>query len=241
MLRLYYVILISLPIVLYYIARSRYVTRHIENYSEQERYGMVRRMIAVMKHNGRIVTDVYGEENLPQEGGYVMYSNHQGKYDVLGIISAHRNPCTFVIDEKRSHLLFTQEITDLLQGSRLDKTSVRQQAKTILDVTRQVKEGRRFIIFPEGGYEENQKNQVTEFLSGTFKCSTRSQTPIIPVAIKDSYKVFGLNSLRKVRTEVHFLPPLYYEEYGELSTAQIAQIVKSRIVSALGSEESCAS
>ena len=38
-----------------------------------------------------------------------------------------------------------------------------------------------------------------------------------------------MNSLRKVTTQVHFLPPVYYEEYKDMTTAQIAELVKGRI------------
>ena len=106
MIRLAYVILVSLPFVIYYVIKSNYVIYHIENYTELQRYHMVQRMIEIMKKNGRIKTTVYGTENLPQEGGYVMYCNHQGKYDVLGLIAAHDNPCTFVIDAERAKLPF---------------------------------------------------------------------------------------------------------------------------------------
>ena len=228
MLRLVYVILISLPWVLFYMVKSHYVMNHMQNYSETYRYTMVRRMITIMKRNGRIKTDVYGKENLPKEGGYVMYSNHQGKYDVLGIISAHDAPCSFVIDDKRAELPIANEVTALLEGCRLDKSDLRKQMKSILDVVAQVKQGRRFVIFPEGGYDQN-KNELQDFMPGSFKCSMKSKTPIIPVAIKDSYKVFGVNSLKKVKTEVHFLPPIYYEDYGKMSTVQIAEMVKNQI------------
>lgn len=233
MIRLVYVVALSFPIVLHYILKSHYIVKHMDKYSEVQRYSMAQRMISIMQKNGRIITDVYGRENLPADGGYVMYPNHQGKYDALGIISAHETPCTFVIDEQRSHLPLAKEFTALLSASRLNKLNPKEQLKTILDVIHQVKDGRRFIIFPEGGYEDN-KNSVADFLPGAFKCSIRSQTPIIPVALKDFYKVFGVNSLCKVRTEVHFLKPLYYEEYKNMSTIQIAELVKSRIEEVLG-------
>ena len=232
MLRLIYVILVSLPLVIFYVILSRHVVKHIDKYSEIQRYDLVRKMINIMKRNGRIITEVFGKDNLPQDGGYVMYSNHQGKYDALGIIYAHDKPCTFVIDEKRSSIPFAKEISDLLQASRLDKTDPRKQLKTISDIVEKVSSGKRVLIFPEGGYDNN-KNNVMEFLSGAFRCSIKSRTPIIPVAIKDSYKVFGVNSLKKVRTEVHFLKPLYYEEYEKLSSSQIAKLVQSRITAVL--------
>ena len=56
-----------------------------------------------------------------------------------------------------------------------------------------------------------------------------ASAPIVPVAIIDCYKPFGMNSLRKVTTQVHFLPPVYYEEYKDMTTAQIAELVKERI------------
>ena len=42
--------------------------------------------ICLMKVTGGIHTKAYGQENLPKEGGYMMYPNHQGKYDALGIV-----------------------------------------------------------------------------------------------------------------------------------------------------------
>ena len=229
MTRLIYVILISAPIVFFYVLKSNYVVLHEKRYSEKECYSMVRHMVTIMKLNGNIRTKVYGLENLPEDGGYVMYPNHQGKYDVLGIIGAHKKPCTFVIDKKRSGIPFAREITKLLKASELDKTDMRSQVKTISTVTKQVKEGRRYIIFPEGGYDDN-NNDVHEFMAGTFKCSVNSQTPIVPVALIDSYKVFGVNSLRRVKTQVHFLEPIYYDDYKNLSTKEISSMVQSKIV-----------
>lgn len=228
MTRLVYVILISAPIVLFYLLKSHYITNFREDYSEEKRYTMVKHMISVMKFNGRIKTKVYGTENLPEDGGYVMYPNHQGKYDVLGIIGAHAAPCTFVIDKKRSGIPFAKEITNLLRASKLDKTDIRDQIKTIKNVASQVMEGRKYIIFPEGGYTDN-NNDVHDFLPGTFQCSVKSKTPIVPVAIIDSYKVFGVNSLKKVNTQVHFLEPIYYDEYKELTTQTIAGMVQKKI------------
>lgn len=232
MLRLIFICTISLPIILYYLWKAGYIERHDEKYTESDRYRIARRMVGIMKRNGFIKTNVYGTDNLPRDGGYVMYANHQGKYDSLGIIYAHDNPCTVMIDEKRSHLFLTDQFVRLLKGSRLDKTNMRTQMQTILKVISEVQAGRRYIIFPEGGYYHN-RNEVHEFLPGAFKCAIKSKSPIIPVALIDSYKPFELNSIRPVTTQVHFLEPLYYEDYKELNSIQISQIVRDRIIAAI--------
>lgn len=228
MLRMCYVIIISLPFILLYLVRVAYIEKHSENYTEADRYKVARQAISIMQHNGFIHTDVYGQDNLPEEGGYVMYANHQGKYDALGIISGHQKPCTVMIDDKRSHKIITSQFIDLLKGTRLDKTDMRAQLKTILGVVSEVKAGRRYIIFPEGGYDHN-RNEVHEFLPGAFKCAIKSKSPIIPVALIDSYKPFEINSLKPVKTQVHFLKPIFYEDYKEMTSKEIADMTKSRI------------
>ena len=57
------------------------------------------------------------------------------------------------------------------------------------------------------------------------------------MALIDSYKPFELNSIRPVKTQVHFLPPIYYEEYKELSTAELAKITRERIVEVINKVE----
>lgn len=223
---------VSLPFVVYYICKAHYIDRHGERFSEEERYKKARKCIGIMMRNGRIETESFGQELLPKEGGYVMYSNHQGKYDTLGIMSSHPRPCTIVIDAYRSKLPITDSFIDLVQGSRLDKTDMKKQLKTILQIADEVKNGRRYIIFPEGGYDHN-KNELQDFMAGSFKCATKAKAPIVPVAIIDSYKPFGVNSLRRVKTQVHFLPPIPYEEYGKMNTTEIAQMVKGRISSVI--------
>lgn len=229
MLRLCYVVVVSLPFIIYYIGKVRFIERHGGFFSETRRYKIAQRCIRIMMRNGRIRTRSYGQELLPEEGGYVMYSNHQGKYDTLGIMHSHPTPCTIVMDYTRSMLPIVNPCIDLVKGKRLDKSDMKSQMKTILEIVEEVKAGRRYIIFPEGGYDHN-KNTVQRFMPGSFKCATKAKAPIVPVAIIDSYKPFGINSLRKVKTQVHFLAPIFFEEYQEMTTPQLAELVRERIV-----------
>lgn len=228
MVRFVYVIVISLPFIVYYIIKSVYYVRHPEKYGEEECYRLAQKIIDIMKRRARISTKVEGEGNLPKKGGYIMFSNHQGKYDTLGIMYGHDQPCSVVMDEKRSRLIVASQFLDLVRGVRLDKTDMRKQVKAIDRIADEVRNGRRFILFPEGGYDHN-ANTLQEFLPGSFKCAQKAKCPIIPVAIYDSYKVFEVNSLKKVRTGVYFLPPIPYEEYKGKSTKEIASMVSGRI------------
>lgn len=229
MIKFFYVIFMNLFRMPYMLPKMRYQANHPEKYSEQKRYHLVRHVITLIKRTGRIHTKAYGDENLPKEGGYVMFPNHQGKYDALGIMISHKEPCSIVMDKNKSYTVLVNEVIDLVQGKRMDIHDVRQAMTVINEVTQEVKEGRKYIIFPEGGYDFNTRNTLGTFKPGSFKCAVKAKAPIVPVALIDSYKAFNSLTLGKVTTQVHFLKPLYYEEYKGLKTIEIAEIVKERI------------
>ena len=159
----------------------------------------------------------------------MMYPNHQGKYDVLGIMYTHKEPCTFVMDKMKSNTMLVREFVDLVQGKRLEKDNPRQGLTIINQVAKEVAEGRKYILFPEGGYKFNNKNKVCDFKAGSFKIALKSKTPIIPIALIDSYKVFNSFHIGPITTYVHYLKPIYYEEYKNMKTQEIASLVKQRI------------
>ena len=119
MLKFIYVILMNLFRAPYMIPKMHKETDHPEKYSEEERYELARHVIRLMKTTGGIKTKAYGLENLPSEGGYMMYPNHQGKYDALGIMHTHDKPCSVVMDDARSHGPLVKQFIDLVEGKRL--------------------------------------------------------------------------------------------------------------------------
>ncbi len=205
-----------------------YLAKHPDKYSEETRYNVGRRLIRMIKRRGRITTISTGKEFLPKEGGYIMYSNHQGKYDMLGIVSTHDKPCSIVIDKKTTKEIMPRLYTRLVRGQKLDKKDPRQQVKAIHQVIKEIIEGRRYLLFPEGGYTDN-KNNLLEFHTGSFKIPLKAKCPIIPIAIYDSYKPFTINSIKRVTTQVHYLEPIYYEQYAGMSTREICDLVYNRI------------
>lgn len=229
MFRFILVILANVKRAPFIVPKMRKMFRHPERYSEEERYAFAKKMIDYMKDSGKIKTEVYGKENLPKEGGYVMFPNHQGKYDALGIIYAHDKPCSFVMDKKKSNSFLVKEMVDMLGAKRLEIDNVRQNVTIINEITEDVKNGKRYILFSEGGYDKN-RNKVQHFKPGSFKCVLRSKTPIVPVALIDSYKPFNSFSIGAVTTKVIFLEPIYYDEYQGMKTPEIASMVRNRII-----------
>ena len=229
MLKLFYVIFMNLHRAPYIIPLMRNRANHPERYTVEQRYALVRHTIYLMNRTGKITTKAFGLENLPKEGGYLMCPNHQGKYDVLGIMYTHKQPCSFVMDKFKSHTILVREFCDLGQSKRLEKDNPRQGITIINQVAKEVGEGKKYILFPEGGHRFNNKNKVCDFKAGSFKIALKSKAPIVPIALIDSYKVFNSFHVGPITTYVYYREPIIYEEYKDMKTQEIAALVKSRI------------
>ena len=215
MLRMVYVILVNILILPGIIQRMKYLAKP-EKYNEEKCYTYAKWIVRLMHRTGHIKTTGYGMENLPREGGYMMYPNHQGKYDAYGIVGVHEKPCSVVIDEAKSRGPFISEVIELLHGKRISLKDTRQAMTVIMEMSKEVAEGRRYVLFPEGGYVVGRKNDMGEFKAGCFKISLNSW------------------KLGPLKTEVHFLSPIPYEEFKDMNTQEIAAMVHERIQDKLG-------
>ena len=228
--RMQYSIAVNLPKIYHILENMHRIADRPDLYTEQEAYDYVRKnVVGLMKKSGFIRTECFGKENLPGEGGYVLYPNHQGKYDAYSIIDVHEKALTAVMDRERSYFVLINEIMETLRGQRLDLKDARQALKVMNQIAQEVAQGRRYCIFPEGGYTNDKRHTLWEFKPGCFKAATKAGVPIVPTVLVDSYKVYNSWTLLPVKTQVHFLEPLYPQEYQGMNTSQIAAEVKNRI------------
>ncbi len=223
-------ILINLHRIIYYVVKARIWMRHPERHSVEERYALANEMVTKMNNSEGYKTITYGQEKLPKEGGYILYPNHQGKYDVLGIFTGHKKPLSFVMDEAKAHIILVAEFLMLVDGKALVLNDLRQTLRIFQEMAKEIQTtSKKFIIFPEGGYKENNQNIVEHFKPGSFKVAYMSKAPIIPVALVDSYKVYNSPLRGPVTTYVYYLDPIYYDEYKDMRTTEIASVVEERI------------
>lgn len=228
MLRFYYVAGSSPYFVVHMLLKYRKYMNHPEKYNREDKYRLAQHIMDHMRRRGRTKTEVFGLDNLPEDTGYIIYPNHQGKYDALGIMLYHDEPMGVLMEKKQSEKIVAKQVIDLVEGKRLDFDDPRQQLRVLNEIGHEVAAGRKYLIFPEGKWGDN-KNKLQKFNSGCFRCSIASKTPIVPCVLVDSYKALNGNSLKKCTTQIHYLTPIPYEEYKDLKKTEISELVKSRI------------
>ena len=206
--------------------------KHTNEYSYEEKYKHIRYIIQHVCKSGNIDLQVTGKENIPEEDGFLMCGNHQGLFDIVAIVDSFERPIAGVIKKELENVPFIKQILECTHSYGMDRDDVRQSMKVIQSVTKELMEGRNIVIFPEGTRSKN-GNQMGEFHAGTFKCVTKSKAPIVPLAFIDSFKVLDQDGCGPLKVQLHYLKPIFYEEYKDLKTNEIAELVKARIGEAI--------
>ncbi len=206
--------------------------KHPEKYSEEEMYRHIQYILKRAVRGGNIDLQVSGTENIPQKGGFMLYANHQGMFDVLAVAATCDIPVGAVLKKELYDIPFLHQVAICTRSFPMDREDVRQSLTVIQSVIREVKAGRNYLIFPEGTRSRN-GNQMGQFHSGSFRCATRSKCPIVPVALVDSFKVLDQKGSKPVTVQIHYLKPICREEYGNLKTTELAALVKEQIAQAI--------
>lgn len=202
--------------------------RHTEKYPEEVKYRHIQDILQRAVRSGNIDLTVTGRENIPQEGGYMMYANHQGMFDVLAIAASCDRPMGVVLKKELANIPFIRQVCQCTKSFAMDREDVRQSLTVIRAVTEEVAGGRAYVIFPEGT-RSRKGNEMLEFHSGSFRCALKAKCPIVPAAFVDSFRVLDEKGSKPVSVQLHYLAPIPYEEYKDLNTTELAALVKARI------------
>ena len=207
--------------------------KHVDDYPEQERWDHIRKILRIAVDSGNLDLVVTGIENIPAPGmPFMMYANHQGMFDVVALAATCPTPLGAVLKKELVGIPFVQQIIDCTKSYPMDREDVRQSLTVIQQVTEEVKNGRNYLIFPEGTRSKN-GNQMGEFHGGSFRCAIKAKCPILPVAFIDSFKVFDQKGSGQLTVQLHYLPLIPYEEFAGLKATEVAAMVKERIEAAI--------
>lgn len=202
--------------------------RNSDKHTVQERYDYLRGAVREVNRTGRVTVKGSGIENIPEENGFILFPNHQGLFDMLAIIETCPRPLSVIVKKEVSNVLLVKQIIKLLDGIPMDRKDIRAAVAIINKMTEMVKLGKNYVIFAEGT-RSREGNQILKFKAGTFKSAVNAKCPIVPVALIGSYKPFDVASIKKEEVQIHYLEPLYYDQYIGMKTVEIADIVHDRI------------
>lgn len=199
--------------------------------SLDERYAYAQSILSRYHKSAKINVLSTGIEQLPSDlKGCIFYGNHQGAEDCPAILHTLKDFTTsYLIDADTAKKGYMKYVLHLLKAKPLDMEDLRSQVQIYHEMADEIEqEGRRFIIFPEAGYQNNH-NSLIDFHTPCFMPAIKSHCPIIPFCLYDSWKAFEDKTLKPITVQCHILKPIYYEEYKGMTKQDLAKLVKEKI------------
>lgn len=199
-----------------------------KDWDREKSFAFVKKISIQANRKGRVTVESHGVENIPLKDGFVLFPNHQGMYDVLIFLESCPRPFAFVAKEELKNTPLLKQCMCALHCLTINRKDLRQSLTVIQEMVKRVSEGENFLIFAEGT-RSKKGNKMNDMKGGSFKSAVKAKAPIVPCAIMDSFVPFDENSIKKVTVKVFYLEPLYYDDYKDMSTNEIAVEVKRRI------------
>ena len=206
--------------------------KHTDKYPEQEKYDHICSILSHVVSSGNVELAVHGVENIPAEGGLLLYGNHQGMFDVVALAHTCPRPLAAVLKKELANVPLLKQIIACTKSFPMDREDVRQSLTVIQNVTEEVKKGRAYVIFPEGTRSKT-GNQMRDFHAGSFRAAIKGKVNVLPVAFIDCYKVLDQKGCDPITVQVHYLKPITPDEYAGMKAADLAELVKSRIAACM--------
>ncbi len=170
---------------------------------------------------------VIGQENIPQDGPFIIVTNHSSLLDpvILGVSIKPK-----IIFVAASYLFEIRWLGYLLRKANSIPVQRENDIKAIKQALKILQQGGVLGIFPEGGIDR-QKDDLP-IRAGAAYLATKVGVPIVPIKIKGADKVLPrgakfIRSLNKIEVEIK--KPIYCSRQTNKNKEIIKRVVESYI------------
>ncbi len=109
----------------------------------------------------------------------------------------------------------------------MDRTNNRKDAEAMIQAIKQAKEGQLMFVFPEG--TRSRDGNLLEFRAGAFRLATKSKKDIYVFKF-DKMNEHKYYHLWRKKCTLKFFPVIKYEDYKDLTTMELSDMVRKIIV-----------
>ncbi len=130
---------------------------------------------------------VHGIDKLPTGGNLCFVANHQSAYDIPLIMAVIPRNIGFIAKKELIFLPFVSTWMRAMHCVFIDRKSPRKAVKQLEKAVNNLQAGHSMVVFPEG--TRSRSSQMGSFRTGSLKIAFRAGSTIVPITIKDTYKM----------------------------------------------------
>jgi len=168
--------------------------------------------------------EIQGQENIPKDGPMLLACNHISLLDPPVVGAA----CTRNVHWMAKEELFVPVLGTIYRW--LGAFPVKRGAadRNAIKHGIEIMENNEVLaIFPEG--TRSKTGELGEFHAGSFKIATKTQCPIVIANITNVMDIKKRFLFKITNTKIYFLKTLYYEDYKDMNTQELAEYCKNLI------------
>lgn len=157
---------------------------------------LIRFVIDLIAH-----VEIQGFENIPEEGGFVIATNHLGRLDVALLFYALDGDFILPVAEKYEHHWLFGPIGNAMGGIWLDRFNA--DVGSIREILARMKAGGILVIAPEG--TRSKTEAMVEGKPGVAYLAMKAGVPIAPIALmgtEDRVVIDRLKHLKKSEIKI---------------------------------------
>ena len=181
----------------------------------------------LVRMSGNTVEVVNLATDLPEHALYV--ANHQSYLDIPAIIAFITPNITFISKKEAVKMPLLGMWMKALKTILIDRSSIMDGKRAIIEGADLIKNGKSVVIFPEG--TRSLDGKVRSFKKGSFRICLENNAPIIPLTLVGLNKIWPKKSYKisKQNAKIIINEPIYPERLTEDEKNEIHNIAKERI------------
>ena len=144
----------------------------------------------ILKITG-IKLEVIGEGNVPRDQAVLYIGNHRSFFDVLITYARCPGLTGYVAKKEMLKVPLLSNWMKYLHCQFLDRKDLKAGMQMILSCIQNIKDGISICIFPEGTRSKGATElPLLTFHEGSFKIAQKTDCPIVPMAMVNTYEIF---------------------------------------------------
>lgn len=183
---------------------------------------------------------VIGEENVPKDQPVLYIGNHRSFFDILLTYSRCPGLTGYVAKAEMEKIPLLSNWMRYLYCLFLDRSDIKKGMKTILACIDLIKSGISVCIFPEGTRSRADSDlELLDFHEGSFRVATKTNCPIVPIALNNTCDIFEKHFplIRKTHVVVEYCKPIIPSELSREDKKFIGKYTRNVILETLKKNE----
>jgi 1-acyl-sn-glycerol-3-phosphate acyltransferase len=171
---------------------------------------------------------VFGQHNVPREGGVLLVSNHQSFFDPILATMALPRECNYMARDTLFRNYWFKKLISSLNAFPVKRGTA--DIGAIKETLRRLKSGGLVNVFPEG--TRTQDGSVRPMQSGVVLIARRAGVPIVPCMILGAYEIWPRHATfpKPGPVIVAYGKALRLEEMAGKTDEECIEIVRQRII-----------